>query len=76
MKITKKCIRCKCMFQYGDMDKSLCGQMTRRYCNVCKILQHKDEARIYSLKYSRDNRESLNTKARIKYRVQNELQKM
>jgi len=56
------------------MDISLRGQMTRRYCDVCKVLQHRDEARAYSLKYGRENRESINIKARIKYR--NELQKL
>jgi len=73
-RMTRKCIRCKNIFQYGDMNKSLRGQMTRRYCVGCKVLQHRDEARVYSLKYGRDNRESLNTKSRIKYR--SELQKL
>jgi len=50
------------------------GKMTRRYCDMCKILQHRDEARINSLRYGRDNREELNRKARIKYR--SELQKL
>jgi hypothetical protein len=48
--------------------------MTRRYCDMCKILQHRDESRAYSLKYGRDNREELNRKARVKYR--SELQKL
>ena len=72
--MTRKCVRCSISFQYGDMDKSLRGQMTRRYCIMCKVLQHRDESRIYSLKYGRDNREELNNKARIKYR--SELQKL
>ena len=73
-KMTRGCVRCHKLFQYGDMNKSLRGQMTRRYCDMCKILQHRDEARINSLKYGRDNREELNRKARIKYR--SELQKL
>ena len=73
-KMCRECIRCKKLFHYGNMDISLRGQMTRKYCLTCKVLQHRDEARVYSLKYGRDNRESLNTKARVKYR--NELQKL
>ena len=73
-KLYRACVRCKKLFHYGNMDISLRGQMTRKYCLTCKVLQHRDEARIYSLKYGRDNRESLNRKARIKYR--NELQKL
>ena len=73
-KMTRGCVRCHKLFQYGDMNKSLRGQMTRRYCDMCKILQHRDESRAYSLKYGRDNREELNRKARIKYR--SELQKL
>ena len=73
-KVCRGCIRCKKLFHYGNMDISLRGQMTRKYCDVCKVLQHRDEARAYSLKYGRKNRESINIKARIKYR--NELQKL
>ena len=39
--ITKTCIRCNEKFQFGDMDKSLNGQMHRKYCDACKILQIK-----------------------------------
>ena len=73
-KMTRDCVRCHKLFQYGDMNKSLRGQMTRRYCDMCKILQHRDESRIYSLRYGRGNREELNRKARGKYR--SELQKL
>ena len=73
-KMCRACVRCKKLFHYGNMDISLRGQMTRKYCSACKVLQHRDESRVYSLKYGRDNRESLNTKARVKYR--NELQKL
>tara|TARA_B110000495_G_scaffold92657_1_gene80050 strand:- start:135 stop:368 length:234 start_codon:yes stop_codon:yes gene_type:complete len=73
-KICRACVRCKKIFHYGDMDASLRGQMTRKYCTTCKVLQHRDEARIHSLRYGRYNRESLNNKARVKYR--NELQKL
>ena len=57
-KMTRGCVRCHKLFQYGDMNKSLRGQMTRRYCDMCKILQHRDESRAYSLKYGRTNRKS------------------
>ena len=57
-KMTRDCVRCHKLFQYGDMNKSLRGQMTRRYCYMCKILQHRDESRAYSLKYGRTNRKS------------------
>jgi len=46
--ITKSCVRCSKEFEYGDMNKSLRGQMTRKYCNPCKILQHRDESNLYS----------------------------
>ena len=46
--ITKSCVRCNKEFEYGDMNKSLRGQMTRKYCNPCKILQHRDESNLYS----------------------------
>ena len=46
--ITKICVRCDKQFEYGDMNKSLRGQMTRKYCDQCKILQHRDESRLYS----------------------------
>lgn len=73
-KIHRGCIRCKKVFSYKGSYGVGRGIMTRRYCITCKILQHRDEARVYSLKYGRDNRESLNNKARVKYR--NELQKL
>jgi len=66
MKITKKCIRCKCMFQYGDMDKSLCGQMTNckkcnanseeMYCNICKVNNSIDKFQYMPKKKSRRQR--------------------
>ena len=46
-KICRGCIRCKKLFNYGNMDISLRGQMTRRYCNECIVLQHRDESRLY-----------------------------
>lgn len=68
------CIRCKEVFEYDGQMGIGRGKMTRRYCNMCKILQHRDEARINSLRYGRNNREELNRKARVKYR--SELQKL
>ena len=66
--IVRGCIRCKKVFEYeGQMGVGR-GKMTRRYCDMCKILQHRDEARINSLKYGRDNREEINRKARMKYK--------
>ena len=46
-KICRGCIRCKKLFNYGNMDISLRGQMTRKYCNECIVLQHRDESRLY-----------------------------
>jgi hypothetical protein len=45
--ITKQCVRCDKLFQYGNMDTSLRGQMTRKYCNGCITLQHRDESKLY-----------------------------
>ena len=39
--ITKYCKRCKGKFMYGDMSKSLSGQMSRKYCDDCIPLQYK-----------------------------------
>lgn len=47
MKLKKYCIRCKQGFKYGDWNKSLRGQMTRKYCDQCNILQHRDESKLY-----------------------------
>tara|TARA_R110002020_G_scaffold201501_1_gene404163 strand:- start:552 stop:857 length:306 start_codon:yes stop_codon:yes gene_type:complete len=56
--IIRSCIRCKKVFEYeGQMGVGR-GKMTRRYCDMCKILQHRDEARINSLRYGKDNRKS------------------
>jgi len=41
-KITKYCKRCKVKFMYGNMDIALSGQMSRKYCDDCIILQSKD----------------------------------
>ncbi len=43
----KYCIRCDNIFYYGNFNKSLRGQMTRKYCDDCIILQHRDESREY-----------------------------
>ena len=32
---------------YGDMNKSLVGQMTRKYCDDCITLQHRNESKLY-----------------------------
>lgn len=72
--ITRGCVRCHNLFQYGDLTKSLRGQMTRKYCDNCIILNHRDESRIYSKEYRKNNRENINRKARIRYR--SELQKL
>jgi len=45
--LLKYCKRCRKEFEYGDMNKSLRGQLTRKYCNKCIILQHRDESRDY-----------------------------
>lgn len=43
--ITKYCKRCKGKFMYGDMSKTLRGQMSRKYCDDCNVLQNKDNSR-------------------------------
>ena len=45
--ITKYCKRCNDKFMYGDMNKSLVGQMTRKYCDDCITLQHRNESKLY-----------------------------
>ena len=45
--ITKQCVRCDKLFRYGNMDTSLRGQMTRKYCDDCITLQHRDESKLY-----------------------------
>jgi hypothetical protein len=45
--LLKICKRCNKSFHYGDFNKSLQGQMTRKYCDKCKVLQHQDESREY-----------------------------
>jgi len=45
--LMKYCMRCSDKFYYGDFNKSLRGQMTRKYCDECIILQHRDESREY-----------------------------
>lgn len=47
VKICKKCKRCGTKFYYGDAFADLRGRMTRRYCDSCIILQHRDESREY-----------------------------
>tara|TARA_R110002126_G_scaffold280186_1_gene427460 strand:+ start:133 stop:306 length:174 start_codon:yes stop_codon:yes gene_type:complete len=45
--ITRGCVRCKEAFEYnGDYGIGR-GTMTKRYCEQCKILQHRDESREY-----------------------------
>ena len=45
--LLKICKRCNKTFRYGNFNKSLQGQMTRKYCNECRIRQHQDESREY-----------------------------
>jgi len=47
MKICKVCKRCSTEFYYGEALADLRGRMTRRYCDGCIILQHRDESREY-----------------------------
>jgi hypothetical protein len=51
--ITKHCIRCTKKFQYGDMTKALSGQMSRKYCDTCRILQRKENGHNEWLKQKR-----------------------
>lgn len=48
----KICKRCGSNFMYGANfpTRSLRGLMTRKYCDGCIVLQHKDESRIYQAK--------------------------
>ena len=48
--ITRGCVRCKCSFTYKGQLGGGRGSMTRKYCNECKILQHRDESREYMRK--------------------------
>ena len=43
----KICKRCNENFTYGDITQSLRGQMTRKYCDACIVLQHRDESKMY-----------------------------
>tara|TARA_R110002096_G_scaffold318234_1_gene512644 strand:- start:164 stop:349 length:186 start_codon:yes stop_codon:yes gene_type:complete len=45
VQITKYCKRCKGKFMYGDMSRTLQGQMSRKYCDECNILQGEDHRR-------------------------------
>ena len=45
--ITRGCVRCKCSFTYEGQLGVGRGSMTRKYCDECKILQHRDESREY-----------------------------
>ena len=45
--IVRGCIRCKRSFSYkGELGIGK-GSMTRKYCDDCKVLQHRDESREY-----------------------------
>ena len=48
--ITRGCVRCKCSFSYEGQLGVGRGKMTRKYCNECKVLQHRDESRLYQRK--------------------------
>jgi hypothetical protein len=50
MKICRECKRCNEKFYYGEIFANLRGRMTRRYCDNCIILQHRDESREYQRK--------------------------
>jgi hypothetical protein len=53
--IIRGCIRCKELFEYeGKMGVGR-GTMTRRYCDQCKILQHRDEAILYQKRKKLNN---------------------
>ena len=52
--ITKYCKRCKGKFMYGDMNKALSGQMSRKYCDDCIPLQAK-----VHIKTERDRKRAL-----------------
>jgi len=41
---------CNNIFIYGDITKSLSGQMTRKFCEECKVLRKRNESKIYQRK--------------------------
>jgi hypothetical protein len=43
------------------------GTMTRKYCDPCKTLQHRDEARMYGNEYRKINRLEIRKKQNMKY---------
>ena len=55
--ITRGCIRCKCPFSYEGVIGTGRGSMTRKYCDECKILQHRDESREYMRRRKQLNKE-------------------
>ena len=53
--ITRGCVRCKELFKYNGNYGVGRGTMTRRYCDQCKILQHRDEAILYQKRKKLNN---------------------
>tara|TARA_R100000963_G_C4622645_1_gene89728 strand:- start:822 stop:1022 length:201 start_codon:yes stop_codon:yes gene_type:complete len=53
--IERGCIRCKEIFEYEGIIGVGRGNMTRRYCDQCKILQHRDEAILYKKRKKLNN---------------------
>lgn len=53
--ITRGCVRCKELFEYNGYYGVGRGTMTRRYCDKCKILQHRDEAILYQKRKKLNN---------------------
>jgi hypothetical protein len=43
----RTCKECGIKFDYGDIDKPLSGQMTRKFCDLCKIQRHREESKLY-----------------------------
>ena len=44
------CKRCVKPFPHGKLTLDMRGKSTRKYCDHCKILQHRDESKLYQRK--------------------------
>ena len=54
--IIRGCVRCKHFFSYNGELGIGRGTMTRRYCDDCKILNHRDESKRYQRKIKKEKK--------------------
>lgn len=45
---------CNIKFSYGDFNKSFSGQMTRKFCDTCKLYKKREESRLYQKEKRKD----------------------